>query len=102
MVIFIDLLGASGASYRFRAWPEAGQSPVAGAFAVVERGSAAAKVRLIGVTNDLSRCRTHVSAAGLSDADLFVRLNVARVARRQEYDDLIARYAPEHVIEADL
>ena len=97
--IFVDLSGASGASYRFRAWPEGGQAPIAGNFAVVEMKDGKLAVRLIGVTNDLSRCNVNASAAGLDDKSLFVRLNVARLTRRQEYEDLVAHYAPAHTIE---
>jgi hypothetical protein len=101
MGIFVDLAGASGASYRFRAWPEAGQSPAAGNFAVVEVADGALKVHLVGVTNNLSTCERPASAAGFENKRLFVRLNVARLTRRREYEDLVAHYAPEHVVEVD-
>lgn len=99
MGIFVDLSGASGASYRFRAWSEAGQSPAAGNFVVAEVDGGTLKVHLVGVTNDLSQCEALLAAAGLDDRSLYVRLNVARRTRRQEHDDLIASFAPEHVID---
>lgn len=101
MGIFVDLSGASGASYRFRAWPEGGPTPAAGNFAVVEVADGELKVHLVGVTNNLSTCEGPASAAGLDNTRLFVRLNVARLTRRQEHEDLVARYAPEHTVEVD-
>ena len=100
-VIFVELSGASGATYRFRPWADAGQAPNGGNFAVVERADGKIAVHLIGVTNDLSKARAYVLDAGLSDEDLFIRLNVARAARRLEYDDLVAHYEPRHALDAD-
>lgn len=95
--IFIELVGASGASYRFRAWPETDQSAMAGNFIVAELGPGGIKVHLIGVTNDLSKSNLHAREAGLSDKPLFVRLNVARLTRQQEHDDIVAQYGQAKV-----
>lgn len=99
MNAFIDLSGASGASYRFRAWPEAGQAPIAGNFAVVVKVGHALEVLLLGVTSDLSRASAQAAGAGLIGKPLFVRLNVARATRRREHDDLVAGYAPPQVFD---
>lgn len=99
MANFIDLLGASGASYRFRAWPESGQAPIAGNFAVVAKGAGEVEVLLLGLTTDLSRALAHSAQAGLPGKPLYVRLNVARTRRRQEHDDLVANHAPAQVFE---
>lgn len=99
MNAFIDLLGASGASYRFRAWPEAGQAPIAGNFAVVVKVGRAIEVLMLGVTYDLSRASAQAASAGLIGKPLFVRLNIARTTRRHEHDDLVAGYAPPLVFD---
>ena len=99
MGIFIDLLGASGASYRFRAWPDGEQAPMAGNFAVVVMTGRTVELLMLGVTTDLSKAPTHAAAAGLAGKSLFVRLNVARATRRQEHDDIVANYAPPQVFE---
>jgi len=98
---FIDLVGASGATYRFRAWPDAGQAPIAGNFAVASRTGPELKVQLLGVTTDLSRALAQVAVAGLSGKPVFVRLNVARAARHAVHDDLIAAYASAQVVDAE-
>ena len=99
--IFIELLGASGARYRFRAWPETDQSAMAGNFVVAEPGPDGIKVHLIGVTNDLSKASLHARKAGLGGKPLLVRLNVARLTRHQEHDDIVVRYAQAKVFVAD-
>lgn len=96
---FIDLLGASGATYRFRAWPDAGQAPIAGNFAVVDKAGAAAQVLLLGVTADLSQALAPVAAAGLGGKPLFVRLNVARATRHAVHDDLVAAHARAQAVD---
>jgi len=94
---FIDISGASGATYRFRIWPQGGgHLPVAGNFVVVRAVAARVEVLAIGVTNDLSRARP---AAAAKDADqVYTRLNVARATREAEHDDLVAGYPKARVI----
>jgi hypothetical protein len=99
MGIFIDLVGASGATYRFRAWREGDQAPMAGNFAVVVKAGRTVELLMLGVTIDLSKAQTHAAAAGLAGKPLFVRLNVARATRRQEHDDIVANYAPPQIFE---
>ena len=58
MNAFIDLKGASGATYRFRHWPEgASHLPIAGNYVFVREVAQGFKVVLAGLTNDLSTCR---------------------------------------------
>jgi hypothetical protein len=96
---FIDLRGASGASYRFRLWPEgAAHLPVAGAYVFVRADSEGFTVLLIGTTNDLSQARAEwgkVAKRGATHA--FTRLNVARAIRTAEHGDLVAGYKPAFV-----
>ena len=94
---FIDISGASGATYRFRIWPEGGgHLPVAGNFVLVREARYPVDVVVIGVTNDLSRAR---SAAGAKDGDrVYTRLNVARATREAEHDDMIAQYPKAQAI----
>jgi hypothetical protein len=99
---FIDLLGASGASYRFRAWADAGQVPMAGNIGVVVKAGGALDLLMLGMTTNLCRAQAHLAAAGLSGTPLFVRLNVAGSTRRLEHDDLFARYSPPQVFDAGL
>ena len=94
---FIDISGASGATYRFRIWPEGGgHLPVAGNFVVVREARYPVDVVVIGVTNDLSRAW---SAAAAKDEDrVYTRLNVARATREAEHDDMVARSPKARVI----
>ena len=100
MTSFIDLSGASGAHYRFRAWSDAGQTPMAGNFVVAELGAGGQiQLLLIGVIEDLSKVPTHVTAAGFGDKPVFVRLNVARQTREHEHEDLAARYSSARMLD---
>ncbi|RYE60336.1 MAG: hypothetical protein EOP20_02810 [Hyphomicrobiales bacterium] len=99
--IFIELVGASGASYRFRAWSDVDQSSMAGNFVVAEPGREGIEVLLSGVTNDLSKASVYAREAGLIDRPLFTRLNVARLTRRQEHDDILAQYASAKALDAE-
>ncbi|UTP38192.1 hypothetical protein M9M90_13290 [Phenylobacterium sp. LH3H17] len=94
---FIDVCGASGASYRFRVWPgRAGHVPVAGNFVVVREARFPLDVQVIGVTGDLSQARLAAKAKG--EERIFTRLNVARATREAEHDDLVARYPKARVV----
>ena len=102
MTSFVDLSGASGAHYRFRAWADAGQTPMAGNFVVAEPDAGGQlQVRLVGVTDDLSRLQPHVASAGLSGRAVFVRLDVARLTRQHEHDDLAALYTGALVLDVN-
>ena len=101
---FLDLQGASGASYRFRAWPPGGAHlPAAGNYVVVKAVAAGIKVIVAGASRDLSQVRASLSAsARRKDAHLYTRLNISRAPRQAEHQDIVAHYKPAQVVdEAD-
>jgi hypothetical protein len=105
MRAFLDLPGASGASYRFRLWPE-GQShvPIAGNFVLVREREEGGDVEVlvIGVTNDLSRARASLDKAQRQGAThAYTRLNVARTLRQTEHEDLVAQHSSAKVVTED-
>ncbi len=97
---FIDLQGASGASYRFRRRAEgASHLPTAGNYVLVQETSAGFKVLTVGTSIDLSLTRPPGPVrAGRRVTHLFTRLNVARAVRAFEHQDLVARYHPAVVV----
>jgi hypothetical protein len=96
---FIDLQGASGASYRFRLWPEGrAHQPIAGNYVCVRAHPAAPggyDVVHVGESTDLSQVRSelpkHLRGGGVG---VYTRLNVARTLRTAEHEDLVAQYGP--------
>ncbi|HVI34471.1 hypothetical protein [Phenylobacterium sp.] len=92
---FLDLVGASGAAYRFRLLPD-GQAhvPIAGNYVVVRPRGEGVKVVVVAVTEDLSRVLAEQPAEVRRGARVYTRLNVARATREAEHADLAARYAP--------
>ena len=89
---FVELRGASGAAYRFRAWPESDHhTPTAGNFAVLAFEGPEATIIGLGVCSDLSRAK-QLAQATLADGQghLFTRLNVSRAVRDAEHEDLAA------------
>jgi hypothetical protein len=97
---FIDLLGASGASYRFRRRaPGASHLPTAGNYVLVQEAASGFKVLLVGASIDLSLTRPPAPPrAGRKETHLFTRLNVARAVRAAEHADLVEKYRPATVI----
>ena len=97
---FIDLQGASGASYRFRRRPEgASHLPMAGNYVLVQETGDGFKVLTVGASLDLSLLRPPGPArAGRKATHLFTRLNVARAVRASEHEDLVANYRPKVVV----
>ncbi len=97
---FIDLQGASGASYRFRRRPEgASHLPMAGNYVLVQEAVAGFKVLTVGASTDLSQVRPPGPARGRKKtAHLFTRLNVSRAVRTAEHEDLVAHYRPAEVV----
>jgi len=92
---FIDLKGASGATYRFRRIPDGEpHQRIAGNYAVLKLGQRGFTVRLVEATNDLSQARARCPAEVLKGAQLYTRLNVSRAAREAEHQDLLANYGP--------
>ena len=94
---FIDLTGASGATYPFRRRAVAGDHlPIAGNFALVTLVDGKVTVTTLGKSNDLSRL---VAPTEPPEAQVYTRLNVARAIRTSEHDDLAAAYPEAQVIE---
>jgi hypothetical protein len=98
---FIDLEGASGASYRFRIWAsDAGHLPVAGNYVVVRQKADGFNVAVVGIADDLSKVRPEWSkVAAVEDAYIFTRLNVSRAIRTAEHEDLAARYSKARIMD---
>jgi hypothetical protein len=96
---FIDLQGASGATYRFRLWREgASHLPIAGNYVFVREDQKKPVVVLAGTSLDLSTCRADAGKATARGAThLYTRLNVARALRTAEHQDLVAHHKPELV-----
>ena len=98
---FLDLQGASGASYRFRVWPAgAPHLPAAGNYVVVKAAAAGVKVMVAGTSRDLSKVRASLTpAARRKDAYLYTRLNISRLPRLAEHEDIVAHYKPAVVLD---
>lgn len=92
---FIDLQGVSGATYRFRLWPEgASHLPIAGNYVCVQASGDAYVVVTVGECMDLSLVRHQLPKRRQDAASyIYTRLNVARATRTAEHEDLAARYA---------
>lgn len=99
---FIDLKGASGASYRFRLWAEgAAHQPIAGNFALVKEDAGGFTIVGVGETLDLSMLRLELPKQALRNVThIYTRLNVARAIRVAEHEDLTARYKPARAKES--
>jgi hypothetical protein len=91
---FIDLRGASGATYRFRIWPDAASHlPIAGNYVFLKTTPEGFTVLLVGATNNLSEARAERARVAKRGAThLLTRLNVARGVRTAEHEDLVAGY----------
>jgi hypothetical protein len=90
---FIDLTGASGATYRFRLWPAgAPHMPIAGNYACVREDGDGYTVVLLGEALDLSAVRDKLpKKVREATTHIYTRLNVARAARCAEHEDLMAQ-----------
>lgn len=101
---FVELPGASGATYRFRCWPEGdNHTPMAGNFAVLVFDGPSPTIVALGVTGNLSRAR-QLSQAPLAESSgaLFTRLNVSRTTRTEEHEDLLAGHPAAAPIQDDV
>jgi hypothetical protein len=88
---FVDLHGASGQAYRFRAWPAVGRHPpMAGNYVALRAQTR--EVVAVGVLDNLADARSHVESLG-PGVELFTRLNVSRVDREADQADLAAAHA---------
>lgn len=93
---FIDLRGASGAAYRFRLADPAALPATAGNFVYAREEGADLVVLASGTALSLT------SAGGLvrnvtdrfGEADLYIRLNVARAVRQGEHQDIVEQAKP--------
>ena len=94
---FLDLNGASGATYRYRLAPD-GQvtTPIAGNYVYLREDGEGFTVLSIVATNDLSSAtrgwKAFVAKHGATH--LYVRLNVSSSVRESEQQDIAAYYKP--------
>lgn len=92
----IDLRGASGAAYRFRRVDPAALPATAGNFVYAREEAGELAVLCCGTALSLTSAgdlrRDVVERHG--EADLFIRLNVARAVRRGEHEDIVERIQP--------
>jgi hypothetical protein len=93
---FLDVPGASGARYRFRRTDAGDDLPVnAGNFVAVTEESSP-RYLACGTARSLARAAPAIRE-GLGEsrgAVLFIRLNVSRVVRDAEHEDIVAAVAP--------
>lgn len=93
---FIDLRGASGAAYRFRRADPAALPATAGNFVYAREQDG--EFVVLGCGTALSLTSAGGLRRNLSDqhgeADLFIRLNVARAVRVGEHEDIVERIKP--------
>jgi hypothetical protein len=83
---FIDIRGASGSTYRFRAWPASGaHPPIAGNFVLV--ATSTRTLIDLGMLDDLSQAPAVLENRS-TGAELFTRFNISRRDREAEHDDL--------------
>src|SRR6266545_1931379 len=88
---FVDLHGASGQAYRFRAWPTNGRHPpMAGNYVILR--ARPLEVVEVGTLDNLADARSHVGELG-PGVGLFTRLNVSRAYREADHADLAAAHA---------
>ena len=87
---FIDLVGASGASYRFRK-VDGQLPPTGGNFVYVREQEGLPLIVSCGKARTLAKALPLSNAGAAGPADqLYVRLNVAGSKRDIEHDDLVA------------
>ncbi len=94
---FLDVSGASGARYRFRRAAPAELPVMAGNLLVATGSPARLKVLFCGAARSLARAAPVVSETlkANRNAELFMRLNVARTVREAEHADIVAAVAPD-------
>jgi len=90
----LDIPGGSGATYRFRPWPNgAPHEPIGGNYLFVRIDDEQVEVLVIGTTNDLSRAKsTFPKAEKRGATHVFTRLNVTRSTREAEHQDIAAAH----------
>ena len=94
----IDLRGASGAVYRYRADdPVRPANAAGGVFLYVRQTPEALEVLYAGETDSLARGdfdRWQTAVAQYGATHLFTRLHVSSAARSQELDDILGALSP--------
>ena len=90
---FIDLIGASGAAYRFRK-AEGGLSPIGGNFVYVRNVDGMPRVVCCGKTSSIGSVLTKRTwfedENGQPGDQLYIRLNIMGTTRGSEHEDLLA------------
>lgn len=86
---FIDLVGASGAQYRFRKI-EGQLPPMGGNFVCVHRDTDGLRVVGCGKARTLARALAEDIKSLGAQGELYVRLNVSGALRDSEHEDLVA------------
>jgi hypothetical protein len=86
---FIDLVGASGAQYRFRK-VEGQLPPIGGNFVCIRQEAGAVRVVGCGKARTLARALADEIKGLGAQGDLYIRLNVAGALRDSEHEDLVA------------
>jgi hypothetical protein len=95
---WIDLKGASGATYRYTLAENAKpRSPVSGTFVFVKQAKPAPRVIYAAEAMNLSEVAPELWPQAVKEfgaTHLFTRLNVARAAREAELSDILAAEQP--------
>lgn len=90
---FVELQGATGATYRFRLWAVgAAHLPIAGNYAVVRHAPDGFSVVTTDVSDNLSTVRQNLerTVAEQPGIQIYTRLNVSRAVRVAENEDIVA------------
>jgi len=101
---FLDLTGASGATYRFQRIDAVEQLPaMAGNFVYVRGAGTGLTVACCGTEESLLGAATHWPAAVQAHhvEAIFVRLNVSWKVRSFEHEDIVKHHQPRMVIAAE-
>jgi hypothetical protein len=101
MQSFIDLEGASGATYRFHRVDDFSNLPaIAGNFAYVQGDGPKPVVVCCGTDDTLLKATARWPAAQLAHraTAIYVRRNVSWKVRAHEHDDLVKKHRPPLVV----
>ena len=94
---FIDIPGASGSAYRFHRFGDPTRLPAtAGNFIFTRSGPDDDEVICCGTARSLvlARAAWDTAVEQYHTTSMFVRLNVSRLIRTAEHDDIVARLKP--------
>lgn len=93
---FLDVPGASGARYRFRPARITDLPATGGNVVAVTGASVGQRFVLCAAACSLGRAGSDIQAAlrDAPQAEVFIRLNVARAVREAEHADIVAAVAP--------